>query len=417
MPRDLTDLMEGATRSAPPEPHAAADITRLAVRRHRRRTTSLAAGLAVAVVAAGGLGYGLTRTHDAAPQPAQGFKLDQTVDLSQVVPASTLPGYTLLPWTIPSVQRFPDGSAIDTYHAVDASGRLLVVDAPGGTQLLGPFRSRLYDAPGGPAQPLQAPPSPGSIRGVPITWVPTFYGDDQLLWRASTNQFHITDLSGGHDRVVPARFRAGSQTLVADPENVTDGSIWMTGPGRTSANGLVNVSDVYRATFSGQAAQVGSDAIVLDVGTGMAGWVTTKGQVFVQTAADAKARRVDVPFDPGCRLVPAAQLQGLGALAVSSSAVAILEQCGSGAKSVRQVLAFDLSGRPLVRVTGADPFQLSFAGDTVLFEADELVLRYDLVTGTLAQLGVPGPSQPPLGAGSYVLWYDQSGGHVADIPH
>lgn len=54
----------------------------------------------------------------------------------------------------------------------------------------------------------------------------------------------------------------------------------------------------------------------------------------------------------------------------------------------------------------------------MLFQDDELVLRYDLVTGTLSQLGVPGAGpQPPLGAGSYVSWYDQSGGHVADIPH
>ena len=66
----------------------------------------------------------------------------------------------------------------------------------------------------------------------------------------------------------------------------------------------------------------------------------------------------------------------------------------------------------------SDPFNLSYAGDTVLFQGDELVLRYDLVTGTLSQLGVPGAGpQPPLGAGSYVSWCDQSGGHVADIPH
>ena len=52
------------------------------------------------------------------------------------------------------------------------------------------------------------------------------------------------------------------------------------------------------------------------------------------------------------------------------------------------------------------------------FAADELVLRYDLVTGALAKLGVPGPGpEPPLGAGSYVRWYDQSGGYVADSPH
>ena len=52
MPADLTDLMELATASAPPEPHTAADITRLAAHRQRRRTTSLAGGLALAVAVA-----------------------------------------------------------------------------------------------------------------------------------------------------------------------------------------------------------------------------------------------------------------------------------------------------------------------------------------------------------------------------
>ena len=53
MPRDLTDLMERATTLAPPEPHAAADITRLAERRQRRRTTNIAIGSVLAVVVAG----------------------------------------------------------------------------------------------------------------------------------------------------------------------------------------------------------------------------------------------------------------------------------------------------------------------------------------------------------------------------
>ncbi len=417
MPRDLTDLMERAVASAPPEPHLASDIIRLAQRHQRRRTTGIAGLAALAVVAAGSLGYGLTREHDAAPQPAQGFKLDQTVDLAQVVPASALPGYTLLPWTIPSVQQFGSGERLQTYHSIDAGGRLLVVDAPGGSPEQGPFRSRLYDAPGGAPQPLQAPASTDSGGPLQISWLPSFYGNDQLIWHQSTGGpgFHLTDLQGGHDELVPGAFRVGTAHLTAAPDDVTGRSMWMT-DSHTSPTNVVTVYDVYRATFSGQVTKEASDVTALDVGPGIAGWVTTSGRVFVQSATGAAPQRVPMHLDAGCRVLHRHQLQALGGFAVTSSAVAIAETCGTGHDAVSRVLAFDLSGHRLVRITGVDPFDLSFGGDALLFKADELALRYDLVTGTLAKLGVPGP-ETLLGAGSYVLWYDQSGGHVADIPH
>jgi hypothetical protein len=418
MPRDLTDLMESATRSAPPEPYAAADITRLAARRHRRRTTSLAAAASVAVIAAGAAGYGLTRgDSDTAPEPAAPYKLDQTVDVSQVVSPSTLPGYTLQPWTIPSVQRLPDGSAIPTYQAVDASGRLLVVDAPDGTQVQGPFRARLYDSPSGGPQPLQAPASTGTSGN----WLPAFYGDDQLLWHAATgptpspNGFHVTDLQGGHDELVPDRFKIGNGSIQADPENVADGSMWMPLFVRSVTKGAFSISDVYRGTFSGDVTKVGTNAIVLDVGPGAAGWVTTRDQVFVQPATGTPPKQVRVPLDKGCRLPAASTLQIPGAFAVSSSAVAISVRCGAGDKATDELLVFDLSGRRLVGITGVLGFNLSFAGDSLLFQGNGLVLRYDLLTGTLAGLGTPtgrGVQAPPQGAGSYVLWYDDQG-HVA----
>jgi len=423
MPRDLTDLMESATRAAPPETHPAADITRLAARRHRRRTTSIAVAASVAVIAAGTAGYGLTRGNGGStPEPAAPLKLDQNVDLSQVVPADSLPDYTLQPWTIRSVQRFPDGTRIPTYQAVDSAGRLLVVDAPGGTQTQGPFRVRLYDAPGGAAQPLRAPTSSGKAGSGATTWLPAFYGDDQLLWHQATGgsgppaELHVTDLRGGHDQVVPATFRVGGRTLVVDPANVTAGSMWMTSPVRTSTAGF-SVYDVYRGTFSGDATKVGTGVSLLDVGSEAAGWVTTHGQVFVQSATGAPPEQVRVPLGQGCRVPPAALLQGTGAFAVGSSAVALGERCGSGGRATDVLLVFDLSGRPLARITGVTAFNLSFAGDALLFQGNGIMLRYDLVTGTLAELGAPtgrGAQAPPRGAGSYVLWYDDRG-HVAKI--
>ncbi|WP_191908076.1 hypothetical protein [Nocardioides cynanchi] len=66
------------------------------------------------------------------------------------------------------------------------------------------------------------------------------------------------------------------------------------------------------------------------------------------------------------------------------------------------------------RAAACDLPHLSFAGDTLLFQANELPLRYDLVTGSLSRLGAPGASSV-LGLGRYVLWYDADGGHVAEL--
>jgi hypothetical protein len=423
MPRDLTDLMERATSYAPPEIHAAGDITRLAAHRHRRRTASILAAASVAVIAVAGAAVGLTGDQRSRPEPSSDYQHDRTVDLAQAVPASSLPGYTLEPWTIPSVQRFGSGTQLlPTYQAVDSDGRLLVVDTPGGNPLQGPFRARLYDTPGGPAESLRAPASPGAVGSVRITWLPEFYGADHLLWRPSTglpasqNGFHITDLQGGRDEFVPATFRVAGTSVVASANDVAGRSMWMRGEAHTSPKSGVTVSDLYRATFSGQITTVGTGVTVFDVGPGLAGWMTSRGQVFVQSATGAPPQRVRVPVDPGCRLTPARLSPG--AFAVTSSAVALTELCGSGAKASERLLVFDLSGRELARVTGVTPFNLSFAGDSLLFQGNELLLRYDLVTGTLSQLNAPRMGrllQEPRGAGSYVLWYDRSGGHVARI--
>jgi hypothetical protein len=424
MPRNLTDLMESAVASAPPELHHATDITRLAERHQRRRTTFMAAAAALALVVVAGGAVGLIRGgRDATPEPAGHHRYGQTVDVSQAVPAGTLPGYRLQPWTVPSVQRFGSASEIlPTYQAVDPAGRLLVVEARSGNPLQGPFRARLYDTAGGAAQPLQAPASPGSVGSVPISWLPVFYGSDHLLWHASTglsaskDGFHITDLQGGHDEFVRAAFRVGNESVRADAEDVTGGSMWMKGSFRPPSKSGLSVFNIFRGTFSGEVSKVGTDAVALDVGAGTAGWLTTRGQVFVQAATGAPPQQVRVPVNPGCRVVPA-DSQSVAAFAVTSSAVAISERCGSGGKTTEQVVAFDLSGRPLVRITRVTPFNLSFAGDALLFQANGLVLRYDLVTGSLSRLNAAPAAgrvlQPPRGAGTYVLWYDGRGGHVA----
>ncbi|HEX4688030.1 MAG TPA: hypothetical protein VH228_14720, partial [Nocardioides sp.] len=207
MPRDLTDLMERATTAPPPEPHDAATITHLAARQQRRRTTSIVAGLAVGLVAAGTLGYGVSRHDDTQPEPVGRFKYDQTVDLSSAVPASTLPGYHAVPWTVPSVQHFgssSDKSPLPTYADIDAQGRLVVEDLPNGhgpgEHPSGHYRARIYARPKQAPLPVQAPPS---VPAGQHRWMPSFLDDGRLLWMngepVGRSGFHVTDLDGGRD--------------------------------------------------------------------------------------------------------------------------------------------------------------------------------------------------------------------------
>jgi hypothetical protein len=154
MPRDLTDLMERATSFAPPEPHAATDITRLAARRQQRRTTSIAAGLAVGMVAAGVIGYGTTRSGDRTPKPVGPVpgRLHQSV--ADAVPPSSVPGFETIDYGVPSVASnlgplAPAGAG--QYADVDAGGRLMVMrmaESGGST----PRLSATYELIGGSGQ-------------------------------------------------------------------------------------------------------------------------------------------------------------------------------------------------------------------------------------------------------------------------
>ena len=445
MPRDLSDLMESAVSSAPPERHHAGDITRAAERAQRRRTTWVAAGAAAAVVVVAGVTVGLTQHHPSQPEPAgQPYLYNQTVDAGQAVSASSLPGYRLEPWTQPSLQQLKgqDGP-IHTYTGVDAQGRLLVgtFADDDGTKLR---TSRLYDAPGQPPRPLQAPPSPGVNGSSVISWVPSFFGDDQLLWTPSSpifgaggkgpNGFHLTDLAGGHDQFVETHAEVGHTSY--DPTPLADHA-WVSGDRILflSYDHVVNTRtgtlaySLYSKPFTGPVTKVVGDVVSADVNDGVVGWVTLDGRVMLADAAGGDAHEVDVPLDPGCQVTPAVSLQNVNnTLRVSRSVIAITERCGRGNDTTDDLLAFDPSGRPLVHVTGVSTYGVALAGDHLLLTtldpaaptgSDIVKYRYDLTTGSLATIGAPTKSSNVgdlSGAGDYVLWYDGEGGHVAHVP-
>jgi hypothetical protein len=396
------------------------------------------------VVVVAGVAVGLTQHHPSTPEPAhQPYLHDQTVDAGQAVSASSLPGYRLEPWTIPSLQQLKgQDRPIQTYTDVDAQGRLLVgtFADDDGTQL----RSfQLYDAPGEPPRPLRTPPSPGVNGSFVISWVPSFFENDQLLWTPSSpifragakgsNGFHLTDLSGEHDVFVRTHAQVGNTSY--DPTPMPDHA-WVSGDRILflsydhvvdTQTGTISYS-LLSETFSGSVTTVAHDVVSADVNDGVVGWITVDGRLMLADAAGGRPHEVDVPLDPGCQITPAASLQNASnTLRVSSGVVTITERCGKGDKAIDELLAFDPSGRVLVHVTGVYTAGVVLAGDSLLLTAlnpasprdsDVVKYRYDLATGSLATIGTPTARmdlQELRGAGDYVLWYDDNGGHVASI--
>jgi hypothetical protein len=431
MPRDLTELMERATSAAPPETHHAADITHLAARRQRRRTSGVAAAVA-AVVLVGAAGYGVTRGRDSAPEPARHYKYGQELKPSDVVPAESLPGYRAVPWTVPSVERLTDPhlSPLMTYLGVDAQGRLLVESVPS-RQPNGSMTVALYDAPGGAPTMVRPPPSPVGGSGQPIRWIPSFGGDDRLIWRPdvylqnANGGYRVTDLAGGHDMFLPAK------TLNISGYGlhqlwVSGDTAWFLTLVRGDDSGTLyydlsttSVSHPRKPTI------VAHDVLLADVDDGLAGWLTADGRVFTEDATGGAAHEVPVPFADGCRMPPGAELDVSKAFAVGPSMVALTERCGSGSSEADELVAFDPHGRLLMHLSGISAVSLSMGGSSLLFWAGEVgqdeigLMHYDLATGVLSSLPfeekqVSGPA--PQAAGEYVLWYGRDGGHVARIP-
>ena len=431
MPRNLTDLMDAAVSAAPPETHHAADITHLAERRQRRRTTFLAAGAALAVIAVAGVTAGVVQHSPTTPEPAAGYLHDQTVDAASAVPASTLPGYQREPWTVPSVQDpGHDLAPVPTYQDVDAEGRLIVVGYVGSYPHQS-LQARIYDGPGQGPRPLQQPPPLDLNKGNLAGWVPSFH-EGRLLWTVSgaitggpaTAGFHLTDLDGSHDVFVHTSY---SFTDVTDPW-VSGDRVWFTSYDDSHLKRGISYS-LYTAGFSGEPTKVASDVAAATVGDGVVAWVTTDGRLVTQSAEGGQQHTIAIPFDAGCHLPPTETIQGAAGeqyLAVNRSAIALTEFCGTGNEQQLELLAFGLDGHPLVHVTGLYAISPSLGPDALVFQGlvpptfrTFVTLRYDLVTGTLARVGSVADKQmqAPRTAGNRVLWYDKTGGHVGQFTH
>lgn len=435
MSRDLTDLMESATSSAPPEPHLAADITRLAVQRHRRRTTTFAGGLAVVLVTAGVLGYGVTRGHDTTPEPAAPYVHGLHQRLSDATPSSSTSGFRTLRYDAPSVLpgRGHFG-AQGEYVDVDAQGRLIAV-----TITRHGFSPEvdygIVDGPGATPRPVSAPAA--TAGG---SWQISFTGDGRLLWTPeitgrldSHGDVKVSDLDGSDLR-----------SLSADTEGIPVDTrvgfgevrqVWVEGDRAffsmvTKDNRSLRNPVEWESLFSFDIAHPDSlrpeeprAALQIDVSNGEAAWVDATGtKVYAEDLSSGDTHVVPVPLGQGCRIPPAKSFfQGsLAIVRTNGDLVALTESCGPSLR----VVVTDLSGR---LVTEVDPgpngalYGMALGARVLTFGSVHGATRWyadDLTTGTLVGLGrgnYQDVKNMPGSAGRYVLWYDTKGGHVGEL--
>jgi hypothetical protein len=448
MPRDLTDLMERATSSAPPEPHLAADITRLAARRQRRRTTNLAIGSTLAVVVAGVLGYGVTRGHPstpepAAPEPPVTYRYGQHQTLSDAVSSSGDPDFRTLDYGLPSV--IPgQGSmrAMGRYHSIDAEGRLIVLDAKYSSPLVGSFSYQLAEGPDGPVREIPQPPLELMNKiGHDLQWDVEPTGDGRLLWHAAGTDFdaedgilaELTDLDGSQLRSLGADI---SQIPIHTATGIpTVSQLWVDGDAayasvQTRDNGSlkspVQLDTLYTYPLSDHADVTPAsahDVLGIDQSHGTAVWVNADAtRVYAEDLSTGAQHVVPVPIDKGCQIPsPQSFFGGVNALLrTNGDLVALTEYCGRTAR----IVVTDLTGR---LVTEVDPgpkgalYAMALGERTLTFGSVNGRARWyadDLETGSVVALGqgnYQDVNNLPSSAGDYVLWYDSTGGHVGEF--
>jgi len=431
MPRDLTDLMEAATSSAPPETHLAGDITRLAQHRQRRRTTWVAAGAAAALAVVAGVTVGLTLEHPSRPEPAAPIRTDQRVSARDAVAASSVAGYRELHYAVPATAGgVSDGPAV-TYTDLDASGRLVVTHGTGG-DLSFPTSVQVLDGPDATGSSVTPPASPGTSGGRPIVWVPSFADLQRLLWspfatvaqQAGTG-VHVTTLEGSQDQFVPTRSAVNAAHHGLHQVWLGGDRLWFTLEQRPSLSSRAPY-ELLSAPLSdpSQLTTVAPRVAAADVRDGMVGWLTGDGHLVTQSVQGGSQHSVAIPLDHGCAETPAGAMDQEGSFAVGGGLVALTERCTSGDQPLDEPLVLDSAGTRVVHLVDVSGFALSVGSDALVFsgfatgEQEGSAYRYDLRTAQLAELGsgMHAFTVPSVSAGRYVLWTDSEGTHVGEFP-
>jgi hypothetical protein len=438
MPRDLTDLMERATSFAPPEPYDAADITRLAAGHLRRRRSTIAGGVALAVVVAGVAGYGVTRSGDTTPEPAVKLRYGQQLKLTDAVPATSMSGFRELHYAIKPVDQQPQtrrqferglpSPAYAEYRGLDADGRVIVVRRAVGER--SPIRSDVLAGPESSSSMATSPPPPARNGTHPNYWIPRFTGDGRLLWTpylpvVGSGQVgaRITDLAGSDDRSLVFDHSLASPPSGGSNAWVSGDRLWFTYPqfsfthlkaAPTVALHSVPLDDPGRLSTTVQ------HVVGAAVSDGTMGWVTREGRGYLGPAG-GRISSFALPLDPGCTVYPWANQ--VGQFAVAQGLLAFAEACGAAHARTFQPVVVDGAGRLVLHVSTPSSGDYSLSGASFAFLGFDgasgrraATYRVDLRDGALALLGGERSSSgSPEVAGRYILWHDSDSYHVGEF--
>jgi hypothetical protein len=439
MPRDLTDLMESATSFAPPEPHDADAITRLAVQRQRRRTTSLVGGVALAVVVAGAAGYGAAHGHESTPEPLGPYRYGQHPTLADAVTSAHAPWFRTFDYGVPSVlPGAHDRGPVAEYLDVDAQGRLAAMQAHWSAD--GQELSATYQVVDGPGGHVHQVPEPST--GLPRGAVPpvSFTSDGRLLWGVSDGNgsaiFAAVTDRDGQDPVAMGRTMAGVPGKTGPlPHSKVDvwfdgGRVWFSAltkddfPGHNEWISLFSFDPAHPSVLRAEKPQ---NVSTIDVAGGEAVWLDGS-TVRAEDLATGDVRVVGVPIDAGCHAPAVSEFSGglvTGYLTTDGDLLSLLEEC----QNSWHVVVTDFAGRVVADVDsgpGKWVFRPTLTGDILGLggggfrkgTGPSYSYALDLRTGRFVRIGRPQRIGLPANiaaSGRYVLWYDRAGGHVGEL--
>lgn len=442
----LTQVLAARSGDAPPADGLVQAATWRLRRRRRIQGGTAAVAVATVLVPVGLLGLGGGRDHQAPPEPLGPYRYGQHQKVSDAVPAAQARGFRTLDYGVPShspVLPMPNGEKLGPvaeYLDIDARGHLLAMRVSP-HQTLGPSLKTSYQVVPGAhraARPVTPPPDDDQTS----IWTPSFTPDNRLLWQPTLNiqqgpwiDDRLTDPTGGQLQAVvpPSSMALPSSRVLPSQRNlwVDGGRVWFSAV--TRADGASR-RQAWVSLFSFDPAhpqqvrrEAATDVSDVDVANGTAVWIDRSStRVFAENLTTREVREVPVPLGEGCRLPPAADLDGGGsehAVVTNGSLVAVAEYCPDG-RNIREVVA-DLSGR---LVTELDPgagnriYSAVLSDQTLAFivqggEGDTTSYLADLGTGELVDLGrwVPDYNVLPQVAGRYVLWYAGPAGHVGRL--
>lgn len=389
---ELNTLMRRASEQAPPDridPDALVRAGRSRVRRRR-----VVAGVSVAAAAAlvAGIPMALD-SHDRSPQPLGQHGQVQVLTLADATPARSGVDYDVLrTFTAHSTDSTLEG---DFVRGVLADGTIVVQSYPHGID--GASRITLVAADG--SRPVDAPASLGNYLGATPTAV-VFGGDLNGVWTLGLGTLTWRQTLEGED------FDTNSP---AQPLSATQGRPTEV---HLAAGAIADhdARDLFTATLGERSASrlaTGGDVAALgDHVAWTASYDAPNDRVFVRDEGTLEK----TSFDPG---TARCDQKDLG---LTSDRVVVMVNCadagqeGSETDVVDRIDVFDLTGKPVARITGDDLGPVRMTDRLITISSHKSgeagTYTYDLATGRFLEVedSVSGLAGRETGSGSTLVW-------------